>query len=377
MNRTPTTERAATGNSIVLRRARADDEAQVLSWRNDDFIVARSSSRRRVTEGEHHAWFAAALAAEDRRMEIVEIDGVAAGLVRFDRQAPDHAVISVYLLESFTGRGLGPRVISMATTAAIAAWGVDVHAHVRADNFAGRKAFERAGYGLTETGGAAPDHVVFVRRAGAGSEPDWRTDDEANRAYYDARVAEFGLDARAADWRGREGQYLRFEILAAVDALNGRRVLDVGCGTGEFLAWLRARNIAVAYSGVDVSPAMIEAARARFPEASFAVGSVLELPRLFADRFDHVFASGIFAHRRHDPAGFVAAAVAAMFAQCRRSTSFNSLSGWAPQREAGEYHLDPADALAIAHRLTARVALRHDYHRADFTMHMYREAQAS
>ena len=46
--------------------------------------------------------------------------------------------------------------------------------------------------------------------------------------------------------------------------LRGRRVLDVGCGTGTLAAWLAERAAAKVW-GVDASPEMLAVARARAP----------------------------------------------------------------------------------------------------------------
>jgi SAM-dependent methyltransferase len=82
--------------------------------------------------------------------------------------------------------------------------------------------------------------------------------------------------------------------LRRVDLAPGDRVLDVGCGTGVFLRLCADRGAVVA--GLDVSAAMVEAARARVPEADLRVGDVQALP--YADEaFDLVtgFASFFYA----------------------------------------------------------------------------------
>ncbi|HSK59511.1 MAG TPA: class I SAM-dependent methyltransferase, partial [Actinomycetospora sp.] len=53
-------------------------------------------------------------------------------------------------------------------------------------------------------------------------------------------------------------------------------VLDVGCGPGHVTAHLR--DLGVAVSGLDLSPAMVAGARHRHPGLAFAVGSMTELP---------------------------------------------------------------------------------------------------
>ena len=65
-------------------------------------------------------------------------------------------------------------------------------------------------------------------------------------------------------------------------------VLEIGCGSGELLAHIRAARKV----GVDLSPRQIEAARLRVPEAEFHVqaGETLELN----ERFDYIIVADTF-----------------------------------------------------------------------------------
>jgi len=56
-------------------------------------------------------------------------------------------------------------------------------------------------------------------------------------------------------------QLQRRLILALLGEIRGRNVLDVGCGDGDFAVELWRRGASVA--GIDASPEMVEAARAR------------------------------------------------------------------------------------------------------------------
>jgi len=53
-------------------------------------------------------------------------------------------------------------------------------------------------------------------------------------------------------------------LLVREGDLRGRRVLDVGCGTGTLAAWL-AERVAAKVWGVDPSPEMLEVARGKVP----------------------------------------------------------------------------------------------------------------
>ncbi|WP_086819014.1 class I SAM-dependent methyltransferase [Allokutzneria sp. NRRL B-24872] len=56
---------------------------------------------------------------------------------------------------------------------------------------------------------------------------------------------------------------------------GGGPVADVGCGPGHVTAHLR--GLGVDATGIDLSPAMVEIARAEHPDARFEVGSMTEL----------------------------------------------------------------------------------------------------
>jgi SAM-dependent methyltransferase len=72
--------------------------------------------------------------------------------------------------------------------------------------------------------------------------------------------------------------------LARDHGLRGRRVLDLGCGTGHAIEALVERGYEVV--GCDLSPAMIAAARERHPDADLRVADMRSLPDL--GRFDLV-----------------------------------------------------------------------------------------
>jgi SAM-dependent methyltransferase len=87
--------------------------------------------------------------------------------------------------------------------------------------------------------------------------------------------------SRADAWAETEEQQLpTYEAaLARLDVGPGRRVLEVGCGSGVFLRAAADRGAAV--TGLDSSERLVELARGRAPEADVVVGDLQALP--FAD----------------------------------------------------------------------------------------------
>jgi SAM-dependent methyltransferase len=65
-------------------------------------------------------------------------------------------------------------------------------------------------------------------------------------------------------------------ILDACGAGPGTRLLDVGCGSGDLLAYASARGLAAA--GIDPAPGMVECARTRLPATDIRLGDAEDLP---------------------------------------------------------------------------------------------------
>lgn len=114
---------------------------------------------------------------------------------------------------------------------------------------------------------------------------------EANKAYYDT------FSARYEQHRGKNDPGGYHELLDELEAGfverfgAGLDVLEVGCGTGLVLQ--RIRRFARSAQGIDLSPGMLQAARARGLDVR--EGSALDLP--FPDAsFDVVCSFKVLAH---------------------------------------------------------------------------------
>jgi RimJ/RimL family protein N-acetyltransferase len=136
----------------------------IFRWRNDPFIVARSTSQKLVGWDEHRAWYEATLLRDDRVICIAEHNGEPIGLSRFDRVDEASCVISVYLLEEFTGRGLGVETIRQSCATLFREWSVEqIIACVRFDNREGRSGFLKAGFVESRSdGGCADEHFSLI-----------------------------------------------------------------------------------------------------------------------------------------------------------------------------------------------------------------------
>lgn len=99
--------------SVALRRVEPADSARLLAWRNSPEVAAYMYTDHPIPQAEHDRWFAAAMAAPDRRYWIIEMDGQPVGLANLARIDPAARGCewAYYLGEASTrGRGVGSQV---------------------------------------------------------------------------------------------------------------------------------------------------------------------------------------------------------------------------------------------------------------------------
>jgi SAM-dependent methyltransferase len=205
-----------------------------------------------------------------------------------------------------------------------------------------------------------------------------RPDTETPR-FYESHVKRFGYGFRALGYGRRRSQEKRFRVVAQLGDLHGARLLDVGCGFGDLLAWLRARGIQPRYTGLDLTAAMIERCRERFADdcasgaARFVTGDVLAFQP--EGSYDYVVASGLFGYAARDTRVRIRPTLERLFSMTEVGMAVNFLSAWTPTRSRGRLYVQPADVLQYALRLTPAVRLDHTYMPNDFTISLYRKPQ--
>ena len=195
--------------------------------------------------------------------------------------------------------------------------------------------------------------------------------EDAARWYAD-KVRTYGYDYRGLGFRNQSSQAKRFEALLALGDLDGARILDVGCGFGDFLSWLSERGIETEYTGLDICEPMIERCRERFPRGAgrFLVGDALAFEP--DEPYDYVVASGLFgldsvgARERMHPT------LERLFAWSRIGTGVNFLSTRSPNPAESRIYVDPCKALEAGLALTPSARVDHSYLPNDFTLFLYK-----
>jgi SAM-dependent methyltransferase len=194
---------------------------------------------------------------------------------------------------------------------------------------------------------------------------------------YRRRCEEFGYDCRTLGWN-KDCQWVRFE--AALESLRPEdieSVLDVGCGFGDLLGFLRERGWRGQYTGVDIVEDLLDVAQRAYAgdsAARFLLGEVGELgPEM---KSGLVVALGVFNHRveQGNPA-FVRETFEAMWKISERVVvcDFLSTSSDPQCRDERLYYADPVAIYHLGAQYSKRVIIHHAYMPFEFQMKVWHD----
>jgi SAM-dependent methyltransferase len=182
---------------------------------------------------------------------------------------------------------------------------------------------------------------------------------------YRESLAEHGTDFKVTLWASPRAQTKRFEVLTQMCFFAGKRILDAGCGRGDFAAFLCERHTAFErYVGVDALPDLIAfASSRRLPGCEFHCGDFVVDPSLLSlGKPQVVCICG--ALNTMDEAR-VMMVLEAAWAAASEALLFNFLSSRArvvsPVHTGPARRLDPLRLLDWAMGHTPAVSFRQDY----------------
>ncbi len=196
---------------------------------------------------------------------------------------------------------------------------------------------------------------------------------EETTRWYEDKVRRYGFDHRGLGFGNKSSQEKRFEALLDLGDFDGASLLDVGCGFGDFLAFLQERAIHPQYTGIDICKPMIDRCRERFEaeDALFRVADVMEFES--SQSYDFVVASGLFGLDAEGGRDRIRPTLERMFGWARSGMAANFLSTRSPAPAEGRIYVEPWKALEAGLALTPSTRVNHAYLPNDFTLYLYKK----
>ncbi|MCL4457897.1 MAG: class I SAM-dependent methyltransferase [Nitrospirae bacterium] len=191
-------------------------------------------------------------------------------------------------------------------------------------------------------------------------------------SFFDKSLMLHGDTPEAVRW-SPAGQISRYLAMLDIGDINGSKILDFGCGKGDFYQFLKDKNIKVEYHGYDINEKLIALAKQKFPDIDFRVFDI-DIAAL-AEDFDYVFLCGVFNLQVHGIDEDIKSTLIKLFQRCRAGLAFNALSSHNPKKSFELHYTSPEDIFGFAVKnLSPYVSLRHDRMNYDFTMFVYKES---
>lgn len=191
------------------------------------------------------------------------------------------------------------------------------------------------------------------------------------KTYYDDNMAKGLPEYGILGWESEQAQRLRFDMLLSSVELDGKSMLDVGCGTGNLLEYMGSKAINVSYTGVDILEEMIRKAKSKQLEAKFYHADIFK-NNIFKDgSFDVVYASGIFNLDLGNNKQFLTNALRLFFKLSTEAVVFNLLHSKSPDREEQYFYCHPDEISKILMEFTniiEKVEIVEAYLNNDFTV---------
>ncbi len=175
-------------------------------------------------------------------------------------------------------------------------------------------------------------------------------------------------DARGVFWINETTQLVRYKIFSEIGDLNKRRILDVGCGLGDFAGYLKTRFNDFDYEGFDVVPEMIEKAKIKYPQEKF---KLTEIDDYLEQVFDYAFASGVFSIRLENYWEKYFSVIKKMYQITSKAVGFNMLSANYHKGDNLFVVYQPEEIKKTCEDFAQRVELKMGYLPQDFTIFLY------
>jgi len=186
---------------------------------------------------------------------------------------------------------------------------------------------------------------------------------------YDELVNKYGDSPLSLGWGLKDRRELRFKVLTERWNLRNSSILDLGCGFGDLLGFMKASGLEVDYTGFDTSCNALEIARAKHPSGRYELFDISNLEEE-ERHFDYIFASGIFNDKRAEPNHFVRSVFGQAYRLANRGFSVNFLSTTASLRYEESEYTAPSLIARICEENNMRFEINHFYMPFEFTVHV-------
>lgn len=192
------------------------------------------------------------------------------------------------------------------------------------------------------------------------------------REDYEKSLKQFGPGPKALLWWDYRSMAIRFRELVADIPVEGKSIMDAGCGMGDLLPYLYAKSSDFRYLGLDTNEGFLEVAKKRYEGHEFRLGDPFQEK---IGVFDVVISSGVMNSNETSWKKKRRKMIKNLFAQTGEVLAFNMAGGLNPPRDDSLIaYADAQEVFEFCKTMTNRLILRTAYLKKDFTIVMFKKS---
>lgn len=223
--------------------------------------------------------------------------------------------------------------------------------------------------------GFAKEYFDFVRAL--KNEAGFLDAEKIKIQFFEKLLKEQREGYKIMGYGSKSTQAIRFKVLTEIANLNGKSVLDVGCGLGHLADFFKENSISAAYTGYDLMKSFIDMAKKSHPGTRFELRNIMgdSMEALPKEKFGYVLACGILNIPIGHNEEYIRELIRRMFKLCKQGVAISMLSLNADYYDPKCYYYSPKKMLSwVLKEISRHAVLRHDYLPHDFTLYIYKKS---
>lgn len=207
---------------------------------------------------------------------------------------------------------------------------------------------------------------------------NYKQAEKLNSDFYNKSCDKFGdIGWKACHYYDEFMQTVYYHSMFKYMPANTKSLLDVGCGQGDLLGFLKERKINLDYKGIDVSKNMVKKAQKKHGNNFFENISLLDLNNNELN-YDVALCAGLFSLKvfeRKQQLEYVEKSIEKLYSICNNSCSFTLLSKHGYEQVKNEkdlFYYEPWDIIKFCFNLTSCVILDHASTPIEFIVTLYK-----
>lgn len=195
---------------------------------------------------------------------------------------------------------------------------------------------------------------------------------------YNTRFIKYGRTPSALGWWTGK-QNIRYSILTKHFDLDGKSILDIGCGFADLYVYMNSLNLNFDYCGVDINANLLNEAKKNIlmcnPNNKWQLINADFLDDQIVEHYDFVIASGCFSTRliNQDNYEYIESVIKKALKLSRYGIALDFCSSLYGEQDSPMFiTYNPIKVIEIAYKYSKRLLLMNDYFPTEFSVIIFK-----